>query len=334
LNAPTDLALSAAFVSGDRTDPLMTGEVKPVGIRLYASALYPTEIFWRQLHHAEFDVSDMSLSSYTIAVSKGATEWVGIPAFTFRRFFHTGVMIRVDRGIEKPADLAGKKVGVPEFQQTSALWTRGILRTEFGVDPLSMEWFMERNPGQSHGSATGFVPPPGLRLNYVPREKSIGRMLVDGDLDALIHFSPGNNIIDRTTVDPLSSPMVRRLFDPPRAEAKRYYAKTGIYPINHCIVVRRSIAEKYPWVILNLYSAFREVKTRLDSELDRLLEPFVSTGLIDGPTIGTLHRDTMPYSINASKATLDALIDYLHTDGLIDRRVRMDELFAEQTLDL
>ena len=329
-----NLELSAAFVAGVRTNPLISGAVQPQRISLFASALYPTEIFWRQLHHGDFDVSDMSLSSYAIAVSKGLRDWVGIPAFTTRRFFHTGVMIRTDRGIAAPADLAGKKVGVPEFQQSAVLWTRGILRDEFGLDPLSMEWFMERNPGQSHGSATGFVPAPGLKLNYVPLDKSIGRMLVDGELDALIHFSPGNNIIDRTTVDPMTSPHVKRLFDPPHAEATRYYAKTGIFPINHMVILRRSIAEKHPWAVLNLLEAFQDAKDRLSKQFDEFIEPLVATGAIDRSLRTTLQTDATPYSVSGAKATLEALTDFLYRDGLTDRRVSLDELFADQVLDL
>ena len=130
-----NLQLSAALTDNVRTRPLIDGAIRPQSVDLYTSVLYPTEIFWRQLHHAEFDISEMSLSSLMIATSRGLTDWVGLPVFTTRRFFHTGIMVRTDRGIEKPADLAGKRVGVPEFQQTAALWTRGVLRDEFGVEP-------------------------------------------------------------------------------------------------------------------------------------------------------------------------------------------------------
>jgi 4,5-dihydroxyphthalate decarboxylase len=329
-----DLELSAAFVENDLTRPLLTGEIQPQGIRLRGSALYPTEIFWRQLHHADFDISDMSLSSFMIATSKGPTGWVGIPAFTMRRFFHTGIMIRVDRGITTPADLAGKKVGVPEFQQSAALWTRGVLRDEFRVEPSSMEWFMERSPEQSHGSATGFVPPPGLKFNYIPRDKNNAQMLVDGELDALIHYTPGNNIIDRTTIDPLRSPMVRRLFASPLAEGQRYFAKTGIYPANHLIVMRKSIAECYPWAVLNVFAAFEASKKRLARSLTSLLEPYRETGAVDAAAFSALQHDVNPNGIKAARPVLETLSEYLFRDGLTERRVQLDEIFAKQTLDL
>jgi len=330
----TTLALGAALFENDRTRPLLTGEIAPAGIELHASALYPTEIFWRQLHHQEFDLSEMSVSSLMIAISKGNTDWVGIPVFTMRRFFHTGVMIRRDRGIERPADLAGKTVAVPEYQQTSALWTRGILRDEFGLEPASMKWFMERNPEQSHGGATGFKPPPGVQLSYVPRDKSIGRMLVDGEVDAILHFSPGNNLIDRTTVDPMTSPQVRRLFDPPAAEARRYFAKTGIFPINHCIVVRSTIARAHPWVVRSIYDAFTAAKERLVPKVDAPLEPYAATGVLGASAPEAVHADVMPYGVRGGRAALEAVSRYLYDDGLTDRRVELPEIFAKETLDL
>lgn len=329
-----DLELSAAFVENDMTRPLLSGEISPEGIALRASSLFPTEIFWRQFHYADFDVSDVSLASFMIATSKGETDWVGIPAFTMRRFFHTNAMIRTDRGIESPSDLAGKKVGVPEYQQSAAVWTRGVLRDEYGIQPSSMEWFMERNPEQSVGQATGFVPAADLKFNYVPRDKSNAQMLVDGELDALIHFTPGNNIIDRTTIDPLQSPMVRRLFPSPQAEGQRYYAKTGIYPVNHIIILRRSIAEKHPWAVLNLYDAFDAARKRVAATLERLLEPFVETGVLDAQAQKALRADVTPFGLKAARNELETVSRYLFEDGLAPRRVAVEELFAKQTHDL
>jgi 4,5-dihydroxyphthalate decarboxylase len=327
------LELSAAFMENARTRPLLTGEIEPEGMRLFSSSLYATEIFWRQLHHAEFDVSEMSISSLMIAIAAGNTDWVGIPVYTMRRFFHTGIMVRTDRGISQPADLVGKTVGVPEFQQTSALWTRGVLRDEFGVQPASMQWFMERNPEQSHGGATGFTPPPGVRLQYVPRDKSLGRMLVDGELDALIHFSPGRNLIDRTVVDPLGSPQVRRLFDP-QAEARRFYAKTGIFPINHCVVIRRSIVERHPWMVLSLYEAFVTAARRANERLASLIAPYAETGALAAGARQALAGDATPYGVGAARPVLETVSRYLYEDGLTKRRVQLDEVFSERTLEL
>jgi 4,5-dihydroxyphthalate decarboxylase len=327
------LKLTCALSANPRTKGIAEGQFAGEGIELEVTTLHPSEMFFRQLKYAEFDVSEMSCSSLSIMTAQGPTQWVGIPVFTSRQFFHTNLLIRTDRGIEKPQDLAGKRVGVAEFQQTASVWTRAALRSEFGVDPRSLHWYMERNPDQSHGGATGFVPPPGIDLQYIPKTKDIGQMLIDGELDAG-RWINAHNLIDRSNADPLSSPNVRYLFDPPEVEAKRYYAKTNIYPINHCVVVRRSIVEKYPWVVLNLYSMFGEVKVRNARSLDATLEPYYESGLIDAAAKATLHKDVMPYGIKANRHVLETITQTNLDDGLVKRKVGLEEMFSPNTLDL
>jgi 4,5-dihydroxyphthalate decarboxylase len=326
------LKLTCALSTNPRTTAILDGTIAPEGIDLETTALFPSEMFLRQLKYAEFDVSEMSLSSLTIATSQGPTEWVGLPVFTSRRFFHTGILVNVNSGIEKPADLAGKRVGVPEFQQTAALWTRAVLRHEFGVDARSMKWNMERGPEQSHGGQTGFTPPAGIELSYVPPEKNIGQMLVDGELDALIHFINEKNLVDRSTVDPRTSPNVRNLFDP-LAEAHRYYKKTGVYPINHGMVVRRSIVEQHPWVVLNLYDAFVRAKQRIAREIHDDLEPYFDAGLFDDTVAPALQIDPLPYGVKSARPVLEMITQAVVDDGLAKRRVGLDELFAKNTLE-
>jgi len=327
------LTLTCALSQNPRTRAIIDGTIRPQGIDLEVTPLFPSEMFLRQLKYSEFDVSEMSLSSITIATSQAPTEWVGLPVFTSRRFFHTGIYIRTDRGINSPADLAGKKVGVPEFQQTAALWTRAVLRHEFGVDARSMQWHMERSPEQSHGGQTGFTPPPGIELQYVAPEKNIGQMLVDGELDALIHWIDQKNLVDRSGINPLSSPNVRLLFDP-AAEARRYYAKTNVYPINHGMVVRRSIVEKYPWVVLNLYDAFVRAKDEIAREIDDELIPYFDGGLFDAQEAAALRLDPLAYGVKSSRHVLEMITQAVVDDGLAKRRVGLDELFSKNTLDL
>jgi 4,5-dihydroxyphthalate decarboxylase len=327
------LKLTCALSSNARTQAIIDGIVTPEAIELETIALHPSEMFFRQLKYAEFDVSEMSCSSLTIATSQAQTEWVGLPIFTSRRFFHTGVLVNTASGINKPADLAGKRVGVPEFQQTAALWTRSVLRSEFGVDPRTQHWHMERNPDQSHGGQTGFNPPPGIDLQYVPKDKNLGQMLIDGEVDALSHWIDARNLVDRSHVDPRKSPNVRYLFDP-AAEAKRYYAKTNIYPINHCVVIRRSIVEKNPWVVLNIYNMFEAVKTRNTRELDRALEPYFDTGLLGKDVAPTVHADLLPYGVTRSRHVLETITRSVVDDGLAKRQVGLEEMFAPNTLDL
>ena len=267
------LQLSLALSRNPRTEALLDGVIAPHGIRLLGTAIHGSEMFWRQLKFSEFDVSDMSLSSLIAATVRGGpTEWVALPVFTMRMFFHTGVLVRTDAGIEKPIDLHGKRVGVPEYQQTAALWTRGILRDEFGVEPSQIKWFMERPPEQSHGGATGFAPPPGVDLKYISRDTNIGEMLLKGELDATLLYLNERNLVDRSRADLSNTTVVRRLFPDPKAEAHRYFAKTGIYPINHTLVARRDLLEKHPWIALNLYEAFARAKGALAAEQEQLLD--------------------------------------------------------------
>src|SRR5579864_2951385 len=257
------LPLSIALSDNPNTRPLIDGDITPEGIELTPTAVHPSEMFWRQLRFAEFDVSEMSMSSLLIATSHGPTPWVALPVFTTREFFHTRILVRVDAGIAAPADLKGKRVGVPEFQQTAAIWGRGVLEHEFGVAPRDMEFFMERVADKSHGGATGFKPPAGVTVHQIPATTNIGEMLTRGELDATLRYLSGSNLVDRSRIDLATDPRVRPLFPDRTAEGRRYYAKTGIYPINHTVVVRRSLMEQHPWIALNLYAAFAAARAEV-----------------------------------------------------------------------
>src|SRR5690242_1565878 len=195
------LTLSMALSDNERTRPLSQGRVKVQGVRTLITVVHPSEMFWRQLRFGDFDISEMSMSSLLISVARGETGWVGLPIYTMRRFFHTGIWVRADRDIATPADLAGKRVGVPEYQQTSAIWSRGILQHEFGVRAQDMEWFMERGPDRSHAKATGFAPPPGVRLHQIPPDQNIGDMLANGEIDVALHYLNRENLVDRSRRD-------------------------------------------------------------------------------------------------------------------------------------
>jgi 4,5-dihydroxyphthalate decarboxylase len=327
------LELSAALGDHARARPLVDGSVTAAGIRLLGTTLGGSETFWRQLKFAEFDVSEMSMSSLLIATSQGPTPWVAIPVFT-RLFHYTGALVRTDRGIETPADLRGKRLGVPEYQQTAAVWSRGILKDHFGVDPTEIEWFMERPPEVSHGGASGFVPPPGIRLQYIPRETNMGEMVAAGTLDGALLYIASNNLVDRSRINLRAHPKVRLLFPDPAAEKRRFYAATGIFPINHTVVVRRSIIEAHPWVARSLYDAFMTVKAQLRAEFDEQLEPFYTAGLLGEPERKALAGDPFAYGISAARPVLETIARYAHDQGLTKRLVALDELFAQSTMDL
>jgi 4,5-dihydroxyphthalate decarboxylase len=329
------LELSAALMPNDRTARILDGRIQPDGIRLLSTACHASEMFWRQLKFSEFDVSEMSVSSLVIATSNGPTEWVGIPVFTMRHFFHTSVLVRKDAGIEQPSDLRGKRIGVPEYQQTWAVWSRGIFSDEFGVKPQDNIWYMERSPEKSHGGSTGFTPPPGVELHYIPPSTNMGEMMVKGELDAtLLYLRGAGNLIDRSSIDLEQRSDIRPLFPDPAAEAKRYYAKTGMFPINHTVVVRRSLLERHPWIATSIYDAFVRAKADIKRDRDANLEPQVAAGLLDAATLAGLAADPMPFGVVAARRELETIARYDYEQGLAKRLVGLDELFAPSCMSL
>jgi 4,5-dihydroxyphthalate decarboxylase len=329
----TRLELSIALSENENTRAILDGRISPDAIKLHPTALHPSEMFWRQLKFAEFDVSEMSMSSLIIATSQGQTPWVAIPVFTTREFFHLRILVRAAAGIEKPADLKGKRVGVPEYQQTAAIWSRGVLQHEFGVHPREMEFFMERTPETSHGGATNFKPPDGVTVHQIPPNTNIGEMMVRGELDATLLYLTHPNLVDRSRIDLSKDQRIKPLFDR-AAEGKRYFAKTGIYQINHGMVIRRSIFERYPWAALNIYNAFAEARANVIRARDTALHRHYEPGLIGDDVRRVLATDPMAYGVTGSRKVLETVTQYVHEQGLTSRRVALDEMFAPSTMDL
>jgi 4,5-dihydroxyphthalate decarboxylase len=329
----SSLELSIALSDNERTRPLLEGRIAPQGITLLPTMVHPSEMFWRQLRFAEFDVSEMSMSSLLIATSRGDTRWAAIPVFTMRKFFHTSLIVRNDSGITTPAQLRGKRLGVPEYQQTWAIWSRGVLQHEFGVHAREIEWFMERNPDKSHGGATGFTAPEGVRVNQIPATSSMGEMLLRGELDGALHYLQERNLVDRSTVD--ISGITRFLFPDPAAEGRRFYAKTGLFPINHTVVVKRSLLERHPWIAINLYHAFVAAKEEIARLGRAYLSWYFEAGVLDAAVARALaHNDPLAYGFKAARPVLETIAQYVHEQGLCARRVALEELFAPSTLDL
>ncbi|HET9075286.1 MAG TPA: PhnD/SsuA/transferrin family substrate-binding protein [Acidimicrobiales bacterium] len=327
------VSMAGALSVSPMTEPILSGRVTPEGLSVAWTGLHPSEMFWRQLRFAEFEVSELSLSSLLIAVDRGDTRWLALPVFTTREFFHTRILVRADAGIERPEDLAGKRVGVPEYQQTAALWSRGVLQHEFGVAPADMRWFMERPPELSHGGATGFRPPDGVELSYIPPETDIGHMLVAGELDATLLYLADRNLVDRSRLDLDSDPRVRPLFADRGAEGVRYFEKTGVLPVNHCVAVRRDVAEAHPWAVLNLFDMFVAAKEELYGRLRQGLKPFQNLGWLPGDGSVTA-RDPLPYGIAGQRHVLETLAAYSYEQGLTTKPVALEEVFAPSTLDL
>ena len=328
------LTLSIALSDNERTRPLAQGRFQPQGVRLIPTVVHPSEMFWRQLKYRDFDISEMSLSSLFIATARGDRNWVALPIYTSRTFFHTNILVRADRGILRPEDLRGKRVGVPEYQQTAALWSRGILEHEFGVSARDIEWYMERGPDKSHGGATGFRPPEGVRLTKIAPSTNIGEMLVRGELDATLLYLNNRNLVDRSTLDLDTVDVIQPLFKDKQAETRRYFAKTGIYPINHTVVIKRELHERHPWLALNIYHAFVAAKKDVERETADTMQSYFDTGLIDPAGQKALQADPKAYGMKASRKVIETIAGFVHEQGLTDRRVAVEELFAPSTLEI
>jgi 4,5-dihydroxyphthalate decarboxylase len=285
------------------------------------------------LHYAEFDVSEMSMSSLMMITAQGDKRFYALPVFTTRYFFHTKILVRKDAKIDSPADLKGKRVGVPEYQQTAALWIRGALENEFGVSPRDITHFMERPPSRSHAGAVGFKAPPGVTINQIPPEKSIGSMMVSGELEAVVHYIRHNNLVDRSTVDLATHPQIKTLFPDPAAEGVRFYRKSGIYPINHGMVIRRELAERHPWAVLNLFKAFEAANEIANQQRLEHTDYHAAAGLISPDCAKALRTPIIRHGIKANRATLEAAAAYSVEQGLTPRQMKLDDIFAASTMD-
>jgi 4,5-dihydroxyphthalate decarboxylase len=328
------LELTLAMTSNPRSDPVLRGAFQPDGVAFRTTVSSAPDIFWRQLHAQEFDASEMSMSSLLIVLAQGNKDWIGLPIFTQRHFFQTWAWVRADAGIDKPQDLKGKRDGVPEYQQTAALWTRGILEHDFGVAPSDMDWYMERSADRSHGAATGFRPPEGVRFQYISADKSIGDMMLNGELDATLLYIGRQTLVDRSTVDFENNPKVRRLFPDVTAEGQRYFKETGIFPINHGMVLRRELYERHPWLALNIFNAFRLAREQVAGELRRRAETHAELGMLSPEAARALRDDPYPYGVKSNRQTLDTLAAYSHEQGLTPRQLALEEVFTPSTLDL
>jgi len=334
--------LTLSFISqfNERVQPLMDGTIQPEGLELIPTYSPPSETFWRQLKFQEFEVSEMSLSSYLIARSRGV-DMVALPVFPSRRLFHTELAVHLDSGVKEPGDLVGKRIGVPEYQQTAALWMRGILEHDFGVSQYKVDWYMERGEELSHGGATGFKPPPGISFHRIPPDKSLVSMLVNHELDAVAVGGPWarvTNVIDRSSRIPGSSgdwSKVKPLFPDRIAEGVRFFKKHGFLPPNHAYIVRGDIHRKYPWVAFNLYTAFVKAKALAQEKLVERIPSALFFGLeYLSMTRDIFGDDPFPYGLKANRPMLELIIEYSHEQGLIAKKMKVEELFAQSTLDL
>lgn len=322
--------LKFGLTANARTRPIAAGRVTSSGFSVDASLLGASELFLRQLRDAEFDVAEMSISSLTIALAAGNTDWVALPVFTTRYFFHALMLVRDAAGISTPHDLRGKRIGVPEYQQTGAVWTRGVLADEFGVGSGDFQTWMERLPSHSHAGATGTPPPWGDLVHQITADRNMGEMMQSGALDAVMMYFPARiaNAIDRSTLDLRVQPGISPLFADQRAEGMRYLRKTRIHHINHCVVVRRTLVERDPGLAAAIYAVFEDARQLAEQDRAEQIDYHFQAGLIDEVARDALGVPLVNYGIEANRPTLDTLLRYAFEQKLTPRAMRTDDVFG------
>jgi len=310
------ITLTLACGDYEITRALKEGQVQPDGIDLVMlTDMDSTTRHWRFLRNRDFDMAETSASSYLVARDQGLP-FEGLPVFLHRRFRHGFVYINTTKGITKPADLIGKKIGLKSFQVTAGLWLRGILEHEYGVPHRSVQWFCELDED------VDFTPPPGLSITRLPNDKSVETMLAEGELDAVIHSS---------LIKPLvkGDKRVARLFPDFKAEEERYFAKTGIFPIMHVLGIKREIVQQYPWVAVNMFHAFNEAKKIAMQRMQNprivplawYTEAWEEQQKLLGP-------DPWEYGLGErNRHTLETLVGYSKEQGLLNPATSLDDLF-------
>ncbi len=325
-----DVPITIACGDYDRTQAIKTGRVKVEGCAVTYLPLYPEEIFHRAFRFQEFDVSEISFSSYLRTVAAGTAAYIGIPAFVSRIFRHSGIYIRKDAGIRTPADLRGKRIGLPEYQITAVVWMRGLMQHEYGVHPSEIHW---RSGGQEQAGRHERTPLKsikGIDLQPIPEDKTLVGMLRDGELDALFTARAPSSF-------QRGEPHIARLFPDTRAAEIAYYKKTGLFPIMHLVGIRRTLAEQYPWLATSVYKAFCEAKAIAMENLRDVNALLVTLPFLEAETretVTAMGEDFWKYGVQENSAEIEALTSYAHEQGLIDRKVAVEELFARSTFDI
>ena len=323
------LPLVVATGNYDRVRAIIDGRVTIEGCDVNYLTLEPEETFFRAFGAREFDVTELSLSSYMVATSRGACPYQAIPVFPSRMFRHSAIYIRTDRGIAKPEDLKGKRIGVPEYQLTAQLWARGILSDEYGVKASDMRWLYggEEEPGRYEKLKLDL--PAEISLAPIPEGATLSAMLRDGEIDGIISPRAPSCFSQR-------APDVGRLFPNFRQAELDYFSRTGIFPIMHVLGIRKELVESEPWLASSVFKAFVQARNATYEDLD-----FLAALRVTLPTLTAeleeIHRvmghDFWPYGFAENRKALEAAVRYSHEQGLSKRKLAIEELFVPATLD-
>jgi 4,5-dihydroxyphthalate decarboxylase len=322
------LPITIASWDYDRVRAVIDGRVPVEGCEINYLPMAVEECFERAYFHGEFDVCEIGFSPYLIALSRGTPPYVAVPAFLSRMFRHSAIFIRTDRGIDTPADLRGKRVGVPEYQMSAAMWARGMLKDEYGVEAHDMHWVQGGLEQPGRRDKFPLNVPPDFPLSPAPAGETLSQMLAAGTLDAVVTARRPSCFI-------AGHPQVRRLFPDYRAEEKAYFRRTGIFPIMHAVGIRRELHEQHPWLAASVYKAYLQAKHIADADLAETTAlkiglPWVNAEL--DSTIEVMGEDFWSYGVTANRKTLAAMARYSYEQGLAVRELSVEEMFAPSTL--
>jgi len=322
-----DLRLTLACWNYDRTRALADGSVRPEGIDLNYLGLEVEETFFRMLRHQEFDVAEMSLSSYTVTLSREDPPFVALPVFPSRMFRHSCIFVSAKSGIREPKDLVGRRIGVPEYQMTAPVWIRGILQDEHGVDPASVHYFTGGVEETGRDEKIKLDLPERIVVTPIGPTQTLSQMLADGEIDALYTARTPSTFTTRPGE-------VRRLFDDYVTAERDYHRRTRMFPIMHTVVMRRDVYRAHPWIAQALCKAFAEAKRRARADLDATnalatMLPWQIAHVEEARR--ELGDDWWPYGLAANRAVLDTFLRYHHEQGLSKRRLAPEALFAPET---
>ena len=325
----TELTLTLACTSSDRTRPILDGHVRVPGVQFVPLPGEPEDIFRRALRDRAFDVAELSMGSHIVTTARGDSHHVGVPVFPSRAFRHSGIFVRTDRGISRPEDLKGRRIGLPEYQQTAAMWVRGMLADRHGVSPEDATWVVGSQEQAGGTERVAVTLPDRIRVERIGPGETLNGLLAAGDIDALVTPRPPSCFHGRT------APVDRLFPDYPTAEAE-YFQATRFFPIMHCLAVRRDVADAHPWLPLELFRAFARAKAAALADLGfvnvlRVSLPWVAAHL--EATRAVLGTNPWPYGFVANRDEIAAMTRYAAADGLAARAVDPAELFHPSTLD-
>jgi 4,5-dihydroxyphthalate decarboxylase len=321
------LALSIAVGDYDRVRPLVDGSVQIDGVDPVFMLLEPEEIFFRAFRHADFDICELSMSSFTVKTANGDCPYVGVPVFPSRAFRHNSIYIRTDRGIAKPEDLKGRRIGVPEYQVTANVWTRAVLEDEHGVRPADVTWVRGgyEQPGRIEKIAVTL--PHEVHVEDAPPDATISGMLADGEIDAVIGPRAPSCFVN-------GHKHVGWLYPDPAAAAAAWFRKTRIFPIMHILGIRRTLAEQHPWLPIAAMKAFEQSKARALTKLGDVAASKVTLPFIDEQLHAArrlMGEDFWSYGLEANRHVLEVFLLRHHAEGLSSRVLSPEDLFHPST---